>query len=672
MYFKLALENVRKSFKDYRIYFLTLTLAVSIFYSFNSIESQKAIFELNNNTQEYIVLLIKLIGIISVFVSCILGSLILYANNFLIKKRKKELGIYRTLGMGNFKISRILMLETSIVGVVSLIVGLVVGFVLSQGLSAFTSQIFEVDMSEYKFIISPRSIQKTIVYFGIIFVIVMIFNSLLISRYKIIDLINADKKVENIKFRNPIIYAFTFLLSIYLLFTSYKLVLSVGLTGFTNSIFLKIIGFGTLGTFLFFYSLSGVFLFLTKKNKKIYFKNLNIFIIKQLNSKINTNFLSISVICLMIFLTIGILSTGISFKNALEKSLRNSTTFDASAYIFIDKDSKIKTVEDSLNALNFKFADTEKYAYFTVYDSGIKLKNIIDKKYVNNNTAINETFNFSKLELIKISDYNNIRKLEGKKPISINSNEVILTSNKSEYLNVFKDIFGKTKKINLYGEEYNIKNGEIYEESFKSSGYLDNISTLIVNDDVVKNTKPIISNLNVQFTGDYKKSEKKFKSLFDSFKEGRVSYDKAGFLNGNTKHQIYTEQKNAITIVIFIGMYLGMIFLISSMAILAIQQLSDASDSIERYKSLIRLGVNEKMVNKTIFIQVIIYFALPISLAFIHSIVGVKVASDFITLLGKPNIKYSYISTAVILIVVYFTYFYATYIGYKNIVKNSK
>lgn len=138
------------------------------------------------------------------------------------------------------------------------------------------------------------------------------------------------------------------------------------------------------------------------------------------------------------------------------------------------------------------------------------------------------------------------------------------------------------------------------------------------------------------------------------------------------RNRLYMLIKNTITIIIFIGMYLGIIFLISSMAILAIQQLSEASDSIERYKSLMRLGVNEKMINKAIFIQTLIYFALPISLAFIHSIVGIKVVSDFIALLDKPNIKYSSISTAVILIIVYISYFYTTYIGYKSIVKNSK
>lgn len=670
MYFKLAFENVRKSFKIYRIYFLTMVLAVSIFYSFNSIESQQAILDLSKSKESYIDLLINSMEIISIFVSFILGGLILYANNFLIKKRKKELGIYRTLGMSNLKISQVIVVETIIVGVLSLVVGLLIGLVLSQGLSAFASKLFEVDMSKYKFIISSNAIQKTIVYFGIIFLIVMIFNVITISRYKIIDLVNANKKVENIKFKNPIVYVITFLISTCLLLTSYKSVINLVPNEITNYIVLKIIGFGILGTFLFFYSLAGVFLYITKKNKKIYFKNLNIFIIKQLNSKINTNFLSISVICLMLFLTIVMLSTGIGFKNASERILIESTPFDVSISLY--GDDYVKTVEESLNAVNFKFDDNEKYVYFDIYDSGVKLKNLIDKKDLVNKYILSDEFDFYNIDLIKISDYNNIRKLKGQNAISLKSNEVILSSNNRMILDILNKNFEKNKKINLYNKEYKIKNGEIFEESLKSSPYLNNMLTLVVNDNIVSNAKSRTSNLNVKFTKNNEKSEKKYQSLLDSFKEGKTDYKKAGFLNGDTKQEIYLNNKGSVTIVLFIEMYLGIIFLISSMAILAIQQLSEASDSIERYKAIERLGANEKMINKTIFIQTLIYFGLPISLALIHSIIGIKVIYTFIESLYNPDIKYTLISTAIIFVVVYFAYFYTTYIGYKNIVKNSK
>lgn len=199
MYCKIALNNVKKSFKDYSIYFLTLTLAVCIFYSFNSIESQRAILELSKSESDSLDMLLKIISGLSIFVSVILGCLIVYANNFLIKKRKKELGIYMSLGMGKQKISKILVLETLLVGFISLISGLILGIILSQGLSVFTSNLFDVSMSEYKFIISVIAIGKTLFYFGIIFILVIILNTFVISRYKIIDLLTSSRKNENIK-----------------------------------------------------------------------------------------------------------------------------------------------------------------------------------------------------------------------------------------------------------------------------------------------------------------------------------------------------------------------------------------------------------------------------------------------------------------------------------------
>ena len=187
-----------------------------------------------------------------------------------------------TLGMGKSKISKILVLETIIVGIASLISGMLIGFIISQGLSAFTSTLFDVNMSDYKFMISTSAIMKTIIYFGIIFLLVMIFNSVLISRYKIIDLLIASRKNENIKFNNPLVYLITFILCILTLGFSYKFVIDVGLD-IKNPKFIVSIVLGIIGTVLFFYSLSGVLLYIAKKNKNIYFKDLNIFVLNSLS-----------------------------------------------------------------------------------------------------------------------------------------------------------------------------------------------------------------------------------------------------------------------------------------------------------------------------------------------------------------------------------------------------
>ncbi len=670
MYSKIAFGNVKKSFKDYSIYFLTLTLAVSIFYSFNSIESQKAILEMNQSTSNTIDMLSDLIGGLSVFVSVILGGLILYANNFLIKKRKKELGIYMTLGMGKFKISKILVLETIIVGIASLISGLLIGFVLSQGLSVLTSKLFEANMSEYKFIISQSAIIKTIIYFSIMFLLVMIFNSIVISKYKIIDLLTAGRKNENIKFKNPLMYLITFILCILFLGFAYKFIIDVGLD-IKNPKFMISIIFGVLGTLLFFYSLAGALLFIVKKNKKIYFKNLNIFIVKQLNSKINTNFLSISVICLMLFLTIGILSTGISFKNALESSLKNTTPFDASAYMYVNKDDKIKSVEESLDALDFKFDSSEPHVYFNTYTSKVTFADVLEKNAIKSGDKMLGQLDDQYVEFIKISDYNDIRKLTGKKAVNLGSNQVLLMSNNNTVLNMINNSSEKNSTVKIDGKDYIIQNKEPIKDALHSTGFADNLLTLVVDDDLTNNLPIQTSNLDVNFKENYNKSEEKFSKLFKDFMDGKINYDKFGFVHGYTKKTIYENNKGSVTVVLFTGIYLGIVFLISSMAVLALQQLSEASDSINRYKALKKLGANDKMINKSIFAQTLIYFSLPVSLAFIHSIVGIKVVNEFIALYDKPDIGGSSLFTAIVFIVIYAGYFYATYTGYKNIVKNS-
>lgn len=677
MYFKIALNNVRKSFKDYSIYFLTLTLGVCIFYAFNSIGDQKAFLELGKRQAEYIKVLQGLISGISVFISCVLGGLILYANNFLVKKRKKELGIYMTLGMGKNKISKILTYETALVGIISLVVGLGVGIIVSQGISAFASKLFEVSLSNYKFLLSTDAILKTVLYFGIIFILVMLFNTFVISKYKLIDMLTAAKKNEDIKIKNPILTAIIFFISLGLLGVAYKLVIKVGLNP-TDRMFLVSIVLGILGTLLLFFSLAGFVLYVLQKNKNVYLKGLNIFVLRQMNSKINTNFLSMTVICLMLFLTISTLATGLSFKNALEKGLENTTPFDASATYYIDEDSKIKTAEESIKELGFKFNPEDKIVSYNEYKlEKTNLESLLNKNAEGKNIKdIVEAMTYKGTNAISISSYNDIRALSGEKSVSLANNEVLISSNLGEVENTLKNILKNNEKIEIDGKEYKIANnaligeGKVIKEAFESTGMTNNFFTLIVPDNIVSNLKPIANKININFPKN-SNEEERVQKLFNEYRDGVVDSSKYGFVNGYTKARIYEDNNGMTNIVLFIGIYLGVIFLISSTAVLALQQLSEASDSIDRYKSLRRIGVSQKMINKSIFTQVSIYFGLPLVVALVHSVVAIKVVNGFLTMFNRPDIGVSSLVTALIMVIVYGGYFYATYTGYKSTVKNA-
>ncbi len=677
MYFKIALNNVRKSFKDYSIYFLTLTLGVCIFYAFNSIGDQKAFLELGKRQAEYIKVLQWLISGISVFISCVLGGLILYANNFLVKKRKKELGIYMTLGMGKNKISKIFTYETALVGIISLVVGLGVGIIVSQGISAFASKLFQVSLSDYKFLLSTDAILKTVLYFGIIFILVMIFNTFVISKYKLIDMLTAAKKNEDIKIKNPILTAIIFFISLGLLGVAYKLVIKVGLNP-TDRMFLVSIVLGILGTLLLFFSLAGFVLYVLQRNKNVYLKGLNIFVLRQMNSKINTNFLSMTVICLMLFLTISTLATGLSFKNALEKGLENTTPFDASATYYIDEDSKIKTVEESIKELGFKFNPQDKIVSYNEYKlEKTNLESLLNKNAEGKNIKdIVEAMTYKGTNAISISSYNDIRALSGEKSVSLANNEVLISSNLGEVENTLKNILKNNEKIEIDGKEYKIANNaligeeKVIKEAFESTGMTNNFFTLIVPDNIVSNLKPIANKININFPKN-SNEEERVQKLFNEYRDGVVDSSKYGFVNGYTKARIYEDNNGMTNIVLFIGIYLGVIFLISSTAVLALQQLSEASDSIDRYKSLRRIGVSQKMINKSIFTQVSIYFGLPLVVALVHSVVAIKVVNGFLTMFNRPDIGVSSLVTALIMVIVYGGYFYATYTGYKSTVKNA-
>ena len=661
MYSKIAFKNVKKSFKDYTIYFFTLMLAVCIFYTFNSIESQKAMSELTSSGESYVEILSKVISYVSVFIAFILGSLILYANNFLVKKRNKELGIYMTLGMSKNKISKILILETIIVGILSLISGLILGLIFSQGLSILVVKLFGLKMSTYSFVISGKAMIKTVLYFGIMFLLVMIFNSFVISKYKIIDLLTVGRKTEEVKFKSNIVYLITFILCVVSLGIAYKLVLEVGLLGIKDKKFLISILLGVLGTFLFFFSLSGFILYIVKKNKKIYFKGLNIFIVKQINSKVNTNFISMSVICLMLFMTIGMLSTGFSFKNAIESGLKDSTPYDASANLYIDEGEKANDIQKSLEYIGVKFNKEDKVVYYDLYT---------DNKTISEALNLNANMR-SLMNYMKLSDYNKIRALDNQNAIELNKDEVLITSNYANTLEAIQNYVKNNDSIKIENKSYKIKDKKVIEENLKTDFMKDNMITVIVNDDICDNMTLVSSNVNVNFVGEGKeKRESDFTNKIYSYKTTDTDYDKIGFVLGASRTEIYESNKGMTTVVLFIGIYIGIVFLISSMAVLALQQLSEASDSIDRYKSLKRLGASEKDINKTIFIQTLVYFSLPVILAFIHSVIGIKVANDFVSVYNKPDIMGSSLITAGIFMIVYIIYFYITYSGYKNIVKN--
>ena len=222
--FSISLKNLKKSIRDYTIYFFTLVVAVAIFYVFNALESQTVFMNVSSRTHRLIELMMGMLSGVSVFVSVVLGLLIIFASRFLIKRRNKEFGIYMLLGMSKYKISMILFFETLVIGVFSLFGGLFLGVVLSQLMSIFVANMFEADMRQFFFVFSYSSAVKTLIYFGIMYLIVMIFNVFIIGKCKLINLINSMHQSENMHLKNKYLCLVLFILSILILGKAYHIV----------------------------------------------------------------------------------------------------------------------------------------------------------------------------------------------------------------------------------------------------------------------------------------------------------------------------------------------------------------------------------------------------------------------------------------------------------------
>ena len=657
MLFKLSIKNIKKSFKDYAIYFLTLVLGVAIFYVFNALDSQEALLKLTEAEKEIIELMNEFLSGVSVLVAIILGFLVIYASRFLIKRRKKEFGIYLTLGMSKRQVSKILLMETVIIGLISLAVGLILGIIVSQFMSIVVAKLFEADMSRFEFVFSEGAMVKTVIYYAIIYLIVMIFNVFAITKYKLIDLLTASRKGEKIKIRNLTVSLILFIISVGILSYAYYLATKRldSLDLFGLSILL-----GIIGTFLLFFGISGFILKLVQSNKKLYLKGLNIFILRQINSKVNTAVFSMSIICLLLFFTITIFSSAWSINVSLKKDLVYGTPADVQIISYsqdvldVQKGILDKAGYDINNFSSYVKANTYGFENVTVGALIKPIKKEVLKVYPN--LLVDNL-----LSVIKISDYNKIASFYGRDTYNLDDDEFILLADYAQMIEYENKALSKGVTISINGKKYHNKYDECMEGLIDMSGNKSNVGIVVVPDSVNTNGYAFVrSYLMANYKGDKNEKEEEF------IKYGDEIAQNGGFYN--TKLDIYTASTGLRAIMIFIGLYLGIIFLISSAAILALKELSDSSDNKEKYQMLRRIGVDDKKLNRALFIQTGIFFMFPLVIAIIHSIFGIMCANIIMESMSVTSNMTSIFTTALFIIVIYGGYFLVTYMASKRII----
>lgn len=723
MLFKLSFRNITRSIKDYAIYFFTLVLGVTLFYVFNSVGSQAAVLELNNSRKLIVDLLAKILSGMSILVVFILGALIIYASRFLIKRRNKEFAIYLTLGMSKRKISRLLFFETLMIGVISLGVGLLLGIGVSQLISVLIAKLFETNMDKFTFVFSEKAFFDTILYFGLIYLIVIFFNTIIVGRLKIIELLQGSKKSEKAFLKNPLLRAIVFVVSASVLGYAYWWVNNdkVSLMDRVYNLLWPVIA-GVVATFLIFWSLSGLIMEIVTRSKKLYFKGLNSFVFRQISSKVNTAVVSMSLISLLLFLTISILSLCFSINESMKKELAYNTPVDAMTEL--TDYLAVYGSNSSVGYLSHMSKDQEKAALATSQDYMKKslYQNMIDrspdlakdiKDHLELNVYADSSFTYGQIlpsgvmtgiveasiskatvPLVRVSDYNKLAKF-------YHRDEIHLKDDQYQFLADYKtmaEILDKALTANTQIKYHNFTLNPVakkHQEGFiTSSGFKSNIGILIVPDNVITDqpigTQALLMNYNLNSSRTAEQIDEDLRKAFDlgdlsvevttSEEEAQkaVSSDRKAdrpsgvAINFYTKLLVKAASVGMQAIATFVGFYLGIIFLISSAAILALKQLSESSDNTEKYAALRRLGASNKMLNRALFVQIAIFFLAPLLVGIIHSIFGIMFASSIIEIFGSDGLLASIPMTVSMIVLIYGGYFLLTYISSKRIISEKQ
>ena len=622
---------------------------------------------------------------VSVFVAVVLGALIVYASRFLIKRRNKEFGIYLTLGMSKRKMSGILLIETVVVGILSLLAGLIIGVVISQFMSVLVADIFEADMSRYTFTFSKESFVKTCIYFGIMYVVVILFNTISIGKCKLIDLLYASKKSETLKLKNPILCFIIFIISVAVLGYAYYQVTENLYNMDASSDMIKVIVMGAVSTFFIFWSVSGMLLTIFTRIKSIYYRKLNSFVLRQFSSKANTMVFAMTIICLMLFITICMLGTAFSLSHSMNKNIREMTPCDVNLMKNLNMaEEELEDYENPEKLLYDSKISVRETLQQNGFDVDDKLTDIVEvNTYEDDNFTMGDsmgdiitdienyyTFIFPDLKetIMKLSDYNKVAKAYGNDTFTLKDDEYVLVADFATMVDVRNQVLKNGGKASIFGHELQSKYDECQDGFISISSNHINIGIFVVPDAVVDDSAVNENMLIANYRADNEKDGDAIEKELQSMLKRMWTVDT--LISMESKRYITESTVGLGAMITFIGLYVGIVFLMASAAVLALKELSESADNVERFMILRKLGTDEHMINGALFKQIGIFFLFPMLLAVIHSVFGLKMANLVLeTFDTGSELGSSIAMTSLVIVLIYGGYFLVTYFTSRRMIK---
>lgn len=718
---KLAWGNVRRAGKDYLVYLLTLTLAVTVFYAFNTISVQADLVLEEEGMPE---LLGSIMLGLTVFLAVVMGFLMVYANNFIMKRRKKEFGLYQVLGMSRGQVSRVMAMETAIVSGGALALGIVLGVGFSQVMTFFTASLFKTQIRDFHFFFSPQAFFTTVGCLVAIFLVTLVFNLGVVRRAKIIDLMSAGRKNEAIKTRNPIVSAAIFILGTVLIGIAYFRLLRDGLPvdsapseiDAAMNQFMLTTGIVVAGTILFFFGLSGFLLKALQGARSLYWHGLNMFTVRQLSAKVNTVSFSMAIISMILFLAITSVTGGMSIASVMNTSVERSTIADYSRVVMYLGENVVNDptytahpprrlatepvdiMELSRSNVIDKGTSEERpfdlagilgsHVQVEIYDSrpiGTELPLVslndlaaaVDMPMPKGTNSSNASM--MGLMVMKESDYNRYLDFRGKEHVDLGDDGYLITSDMGESVNkIYNADMREGVEVELGGRTLRPVADHVDEaaSSFFNSSMGSNSGTIVVPDELVDASGlPLYASY---FLGDYREG------LTYDETEGYVrqdrSWDKILNADGSesaiwgmeaTRAQSYESTNSMNGLISYLAIYIGFVLVVACAAILTIQQLSGVADSGKNCRILSELGTSNREIMRSVLVQQAIFFVFPLLMGVAHSFVALQVVIEIVALFGGMSIGGTVGVTCGIFLLCYGGYFAVTYVMSKGIVQDS-
>lgn len=717
---KLAWGNVRRAGRDYLVYLLTLTLGVTVFYAFNTISMQVDIAGIDEEGLAQV--MGSMLGDLTCFLAGVMAFLMVYANNFIMKRRKKEFGLYQVLGMGRGRVATIMALETVIVSVVAFVAGIVLGVGLSQLMTFFTASLFKTQIANFHFFFSMHAFNLTLVCMLVMFVLTLLLNLRAVRRTKLIELMGAERRNESIKTRNPWIAIAIFVVGAVLVGVAYYRLLRDGfpLTATDSKLQEAMNQFGittamvTVGTFALFWGLSGMLIKLLQSLRGVYWRGLNMFTVRQLAAKVNTVCFSMGVIAMLLFLAITSVTCGMSIANVMNENLERYNPVDVSqTYVYYTPDTLdyykgYKGYVNPSEADRMVLADTTVDLYPAWHGKGksadnndetgkkvdiadvagehVQIDSYLSYPFGGSNPSVTpsemcktmgeklpKAFGGSNADTMGLfvtpaSQYNKLRQMMGEEPVSIGRDQYLLTCDMGgELVELYTKYMAGGHALTLGGHTLKPATDKSDEDTaaIANSAMGSNRGTVVVADELLSqlNLQPYSSSLLVNYKQGMDTTEAdesiKYTLLDNLLVDGKEPGVWGTFI---TRSEMYTQAAQMNGLISYLAIYIGFVLVVACAAILSIQQLSNVPDGSRSYRVLAQIGCDDRQIRHSVMAQQAVFLLFPLAVSLAHSFVALKVIIELVSIFGNMSIGGTVVLTCAIFLAAYGGYFLVTYL----------